>query len=130
MREKDNETHSEECVSINDVRKGDDSSSEIGDNRESRILTDEDITICAVLPTTYESLKMCLSRNTSRPPMQRRYINQEAASLNKKQHQILLAITEHLGLPKGDKEAFAFMERYERADYHQRRSVKTILEVR
>ena len=48
----------------------------------------------------------------------------------KRQHQILLAITERLGVPKGDREAFAFMERHERADYRQRRSVKTILEVR
>ena len=62
--------------------------------------------------------------------MQRRYINPETASLYKRQNQILLAITERLGLLKGDKEAFPFMERYERADYRQRRSVKTILEVR
>ena len=43
---------------------------------------------------------------------------------------MLLTITERLGLPKGDKEAFAFMERYERADYRQKRSIKTTLEIR
>ena len=72
---KDDETHSEECISINDVRKGGDSSSGIGDNSESRIPTEDDIAIraqsgiAAVFPTTYDSLMMCPSRNTSRPPM-------------------------------------------------------------
>ena len=63
---KDDEAHSEECVSINDVRRGDDSSCGIGDNCQKRIPTDEDITtraqagIVAALPTTYESLEMYL----------------------------------------------------------------------
>ena len=98
--EKDDETHSAKCISINDGRGKGNSSSGIGDNSEPRISTDE---TAAAFPTTYDSLMMCQSQNTSRPPMQRRYINPEAASTYKRQHQILLAITERLGLPKGDK---------------------------
>ena len=45
------------------------------------------------------------------------------------QHQLLLAITERLSLPKGNKEVFAFMEIHERAVYCQRRSVKIIKEI-
>ena len=133
---KDDETHSEECVPINDSRRRNDSSSESCDYSEPTIPTNEDIVtraqvgIATTFPTTHESLRMCLAQNTSRSPLQRRYISPDAAYVYKKQRQILLAITERLGLPKGDREAFAFMERYERADYRQRRSVKTILEVR
>ena len=46
-----------------------------------------------------------------------------------RQHQILLAITECLGLPKGNEKEFALMES-ERAVHGQRRSVKTIKEIR
>ena len=45
--ENDDETHSAECISINDVRGGGNSSSGIGDNSEPRISTDEDIAIRA-----------------------------------------------------------------------------------
>ena len=97
--EKDDETNSEECISINDVREGGDSSSGIGDNSEPRIPIDEDIAIrvqtgiAAAFSLTYDSLMMCLSWNNSRPLIQRRYINPEAASLYKRQHQILLTVT-------------------------------------
>ena len=134
--EKDIEAHSAECISINDAREGGNSGSGISDINEPRIPTDDDIAIraragiVATFPTTYDSLMMCLSRNTSHPPTNRRYINLEAASAYKRQHQLLLTITEHLGLPKGDKEAFALMERHERAVYRRRRSLKTIKEIR
>ena len=114
--EKDDETKSAKCISINDVRVGGDSGSGIGDNSEPRILTDEDIVIraqariAAAFPTTYDSLMMCLSRNISHSPTQRRYTNQEAASVFQRQHQKLLAITEGLGLLKGDEKAFVFMK--------------------
>ena len=114
------ETYSAECISINDVREEGDSGSKIDDNSEPRIPTDEDIAIRAQAEI---AAMMCLSRNTSCPHMQRRYINPEAASEYKKQHQLLLAITKRIRLPKGDKEAFAFMERHERGVHRQRRSV-------
>ena len=94
--EEDDETHSAECISINDVRGGGDSGSGIDDNSEPRILIDENIAIRAqagiatAFPMTYDSLMMCLSQNTSRPPRQRKYINPEAASAYKRQHQLLL----------------------------------------
>ena len=75
---KNDETHSAECISINDVSRGGNSGSGIGDNSEPRIPMDKNIAIraqagiAAAFPTTYDSLMMCLSRNTSRPPIQRR----------------------------------------------------------
>ena len=80
-------------ASINDVRKGSDSGSRIGESSEPRIPTDEDIAIRAqtgieaAFTTTYDLLIMCLSRNTSRPPTQQRYINPEAAFEYKGQYQ-------------------------------------------
>ena len=50
--------------------------------------------------------------------------------LKKRQRQILLAITERLGLTKGNEKAFALMEGHERTVYGHRRSVKTIKEIR
>ena len=49
---------------------------------------------------------------------------------NKSQHQLLLAITERLSLPKVNEKTFALLERHERAVHGQRRSVKTIKEIR
>ena len=62
---KDDETHSAECISINDVRRRSDSSSGIGDSSEQRIPTDEDIAIRAQagIAATFlminDSLMMC-----------------------------------------------------------------------
>ena len=90
--EENDETHSAECISINDVRGGGDIGSGIGDSSEPRIPTDEDIAIrvqawiAATFPLPDESLMVCLSRNTSRPPTQRRNINPEARTAYKRQH--------------------------------------------
>ena len=71
-------SHTRGNASINDVRRGGYSDSGIGDNSEPRIPTNEDIEIraqagiVAAFPTTYDSLMMCLSRNTSCQPTQRR----------------------------------------------------------
>ena len=50
--------------------------------------------------------------------------------LKTRQYKILMAITERLGLPKGNEKEFALMKRHDRAVHGQRRSVKTIKEIR
>ena len=88
--EEDDETHSAECILVNDVRRGGDSDSETDDSNEPRIPNDEDIAtraqagIAATFRTTYDSLMLCLSRTTSRPPTQRRYINKKARTAYKR----------------------------------------------
>ena len=66
----------------------------------------------------------------SRPPQQRRYIDEEAKAVYRRKHEELLAAAERFGLPKGDAEAFAFFERRERDFYDQKRSVLSIQEER
>ena len=134
--EEDDEMHSAECISVSDARSGGDSGGGTGEISKPRMPTDEDIAIRAqaeiatAFPATYDSLMLCLFQTTSRPPQQLRYISQEERTAYKRQHQLLLTITERLGLPKGDEKAFAFIKIHDRVVHGRGRSVKTIKEIR